>query len=54
MHQQKHTNKLQNLSKVNNKDTRMTSIDVSLLSVNVNIGQILDNFLLFLSSSFYN
>ena len=41
MHQQKHQNKVWNLSKVNHKDTRMTSIDVSLLSLMV-IRQILD------------
>ena len=53
MHQQKHQNKVSILSKGNNKDTRMTSTDVSLLDLMVTLNR-LDIFLLFLLLSFDN
>ena len=47
MHQQKHQGKVSILSKVNNKDTRMTSTDVKLLDLMVTLDRS-DIFLLFL------
>ena len=47
MHRQKHQNKVSNLSKVNKKETRIMSIDVSLPVFNGKIRQILDVFYCF-------